>query len=53
MGDNSKLKAATGWQPAISIEEIVAELLSYWRGRTRESVAAQRPAPKVVRVAQG
>jgi nucleoside-diphosphate-sugar epimerase len=48
MGDNSKLKAATGWQPAISIEEIVAEIVAYWRGRTRESLAAQRPALQVV-----
>jgi GDP-4-dehydro-6-deoxy-D-mannose reductase len=53
MGDNSKLKAATGWEPAISIEEIVAEILSYWRGRTGESVAAQRPPLKAVRAAQG
>jgi GDP-4-dehydro-6-deoxy-D-mannose reductase len=48
MGDNSKLKAATGWEPAISIEEIVAEIVAYWRGRTRESLAAQRPALQVV-----
>jgi GDP-4-dehydro-6-deoxy-D-mannose reductase len=53
MGDNSKLKAATGWEPAISIEEIVAEILAYWRGRTRESLATQRPALRAVRAAQG
>jgi GDP-4-dehydro-6-deoxy-D-mannose reductase len=53
MGDNGKLKAATGWEPAISIEEIVAEILSYWRGRTGESIAAQRPPLKAVRAAQG
>jgi GDP-4-dehydro-6-deoxy-D-mannose reductase len=35
MGDNSKLRAATGWQPEIGIEQIVSELLAYWRGRTR------------------
>jgi GDP-4-dehydro-6-deoxy-D-mannose reductase len=53
MGDNSKLKAATGWQPAISIQQIVAEIMSYWRARTRESIAAQPPALKVVRAARG
>jgi GDP-4-dehydro-6-deoxy-D-mannose reductase len=37
VGDNSKLKAATGWEPAISIEEIVAEIMSYWRERLREA----------------
>lgn len=31
VGDNSKLRAATGWQPAIDMPQIVAELLTYWR----------------------
>ncbi|NTV63583.1 MAG: GDP-mannose 4,6 dehydratase, partial [Oscillochloris sp.] len=31
LGDNSKLCAATGWGPTIGMEEIVAELLAYWR----------------------
>jgi GDP-4-dehydro-6-deoxy-D-mannose reductase len=31
MGDNTKLRAATGWEPAIGIEQIVSELLGYWR----------------------
>lgn len=30
-GDNSKLRAATGWEPTIGIEQIVDELLDYWR----------------------
>lgn len=34
MGDNSKLKAATGWEPQITMPQIVAELLTYWRERT-------------------
>jgi GDP-4-dehydro-6-deoxy-D-mannose reductase len=51
MGDNSKLKAATGWQPAISIEEIVAEIMSYWRCRARESSAAPRTPLRAVGVA--
>jgi GDP-4-dehydro-6-deoxy-D-mannose reductase len=33
VGDNSKLKAVTGWQPVIGIEAIVADMMSYWRGR--------------------
>lgn len=34
-GDNRKLCAATGWAPRISIDEIVTELLDYWRGRVQ------------------
>jgi GDP-4-dehydro-6-deoxy-D-mannose reductase len=33
MGDNSKLRAATGWEPRIGMNQIVAELLDYWRAR--------------------
>ncbi len=33
VGDNSKLRAATGWEPRIDMEQIVAELLAYWRKR--------------------
>lgn len=33
MGDNRKLRAATGWEPRIGMEQIVAELLEYWRAR--------------------
>jgi GDP-4-dehydro-6-deoxy-D-mannose reductase len=33
VGDIGKLQAATGWQPHIGIEQIVAELLAYWRER--------------------
>ena len=32
-GDNSRLRAATGWAPQIGIEQIVAELLEYWRNQ--------------------
>jgi GDP-4-dehydro-6-deoxy-D-mannose reductase len=31
MGDNTKLRAATGWQPEVAVETIVDELLEYWR----------------------
>ncbi len=33
VGDNAKLRAATGWEPRIPMTQIVAELLAYWRGR--------------------
>ncbi len=35
MGDSSKLREATGWGPTITVPEIVAELLAYWRERLR------------------
>jgi GDP-4-dehydro-6-deoxy-D-mannose reductase len=33
MGDNARLRKATGWQPQIGMEQIVTELLDYWRKR--------------------
>jgi GDP-4-dehydro-6-deoxy-D-mannose reductase len=33
MGDNRKLREATGWAPQIGVEEIVDQLLEYWRAR--------------------
>jgi GDP-4-dehydro-6-deoxy-D-mannose reductase len=35
LGDNTKLRAATGWAPEIGVERIVDELLAYWRERLR------------------
>lgn len=35
LGDNTRLRAATGWEPTISMETIVEELLEYWRGYYR------------------
>jgi GDP-4-dehydro-6-deoxy-D-mannose reductase len=32
-GDCSKLKAATGWQAAISLEQTIDDMLAYWRGK--------------------
>ncbi|MBM4117738.1 GDP-mannose 4,6-dehydratase [bacterium] len=32
-GDASRLKAATGWAPAIPFETTLRDLLDYWRGR--------------------
>lgn len=33
LGDNSRLRRDTGWEPQIGIEQIVTELLDYWRTR--------------------
>ncbi|MBI2140878.1 GDP-mannose 4,6-dehydratase [Candidatus Woesearchaeota archaeon] len=30
-GDNSKLVAATGWEPVIGLDETLSDLLNYWR----------------------
>jgi len=35
-GDNRRLREVTGWQPRISMEQTVAELLTYWRQRIRD-----------------
>lgn len=33
VGDASRLRAATGWQPRVSLEAITGELYAYWRER--------------------
>lgn len=33
MGDNTRLREATGWEPRIGMEQIVEELLEYWRAQ--------------------
>jgi GDP-4-dehydro-6-deoxy-D-mannose reductase len=33
IGDYSKLKAATGWQPQVTLEESARRILEYWRMR--------------------
>jgi GDP-4-dehydro-6-deoxy-D-mannose reductase len=33
VGDSSRLKAATGWQPAIPFDQMLDDLLAYWRDR--------------------
>ncbi len=35
-GDNSELKQDTGWEPEVTMEQIVEELLEYWRNRIAE-----------------
>ena len=31
--DNSKIKKDTGWEPEISIDDTLKEVLIYWRSR--------------------
>jgi GDP-4-dehydro-6-deoxy-D-mannose reductase len=31
VGDPSRLRAATGWSPQISFEQMLDDLLDYWR----------------------
>jgi GDP-4-dehydro-6-deoxy-D-mannose reductase len=33
VGDATRLKEATGWQPEISFEQTIDDLLGYWRGQ--------------------
>jgi GDP-4-dehydro-6-deoxy-D-mannose reductase len=45
LGDSSKFRAATGWEPLIPFEKTMADLLDYWRERVvppaqRERLAA-------------
>jgi len=34
-GDTSKIRQAVGWQPSISLEETLRDILDYWREQTR------------------
>jgi GDP-4-dehydro-6-deoxy-D-mannose reductase len=33
VGDSSRLRQATGWQPAISFDQMLDDLLEYWRSQ--------------------
>ena len=41
VGDPSRLRAATGWEPRIPLERTLRDLLDDWRART----ATAAPAP--------
>jgi GDP-4-dehydro-6-deoxy-D-mannose reductase len=41
VGNAGKLRAASGWQPAISFEQSAADTLDWWRGQIRGAVAAE------------
>jgi GDP-4-dehydro-6-deoxy-D-mannose reductase len=43
VGDPSRLKAATGWEPSIDLKDTLAELLDDWRARIAAIAAAPRP----------
>jgi GDP-4-dehydro-6-deoxy-D-mannose reductase len=32
-GDNTKLRASTGWEPTISLEQSLADVLDWWRSQ--------------------
>ncbi len=36
VGDSERLKRAVGWQPSRSLEELLTELLAYWRRQIQE-----------------
>jgi GDP-4-dehydro-6-deoxy-D-mannose reductase len=31
VGDTTRLRAATGWSPQVSFDQMIDDLLSYWR----------------------
>jgi GDP-4-dehydro-6-deoxy-D-mannose reductase len=43
VGDPARLRAATGWQPRVSLEDSLRELLQDWRQRVSASVTASAP----------
>lgn len=45
VGDCSKLRKQTGWEPRISFEQTVSDVLDYWRQKvTAEDLPGSRPA---------
>ncbi len=43
VGDNRKLKQATGWQPEIPLAQTLKDVLDYWRGQTDRTDALSPP----------
>ena len=37
VGDTTRLRDATGWQPQISFESMLDDLLDYWRAEVQRS----------------
>jgi GDP-4-dehydro-6-deoxy-D-mannose reductase len=46
VGDPSRLKALTGWEPRIPLERSLAELLDDWRARVRTALPRTREAAR-------
>ncbi len=44
LGDASRLKAATGWEPEIPFEQTARETLEYWRQRVEHRSTSPQPA---------
>jgi len=42
VGDPSRLRAATGWEPRIALESTLRDLLEDWRARTASPVRSGR-----------
>jgi GDP-4-dehydro-6-deoxy-D-mannose reductase len=42
VGDASKVRALTGWEPTISFEQSAADTLHYWRAKVRQVVAIEQ-----------
>ena len=40
VGDASRLRAATGWEPMLPLRQTLDDLLSYWRERVRSNTAS-------------
>ena len=45
VGDASAVRRHFGWIPKYSVDELVVELLTYWRGRVSAEPVATLPAP--------
>ncbi len=41
IGDSSRLRALTGWEPAVSFEQSAADTLAYWRAQVRQALVAE------------
>jgi nucleoside-diphosphate-sugar epimerase len=36
IGDYNKIRTETGWNPQISLDETLGDLLDYWRAKTEQ-----------------
>jgi GDP-4-dehydro-6-deoxy-D-mannose reductase len=42
IGDNRRLRAATGWEPRIGLDQTLRDLLEDWRERTADTMGSLR-----------